>query len=123
MSCGVSRCISVCAGTIIAVNEKPTRNVDASVAAMNGTAPSRKTPAPMPASPDNTSVSCATRCASERITCVPAIIPTPTIALTAPNCSAEARSVSRTKIEINGAKHPMVNRPAAIDSTTNSSAA
>jgi len=33
MSCGVSRCISVCAGTMIAVNAKPTANVDAIMSA------------------------------------------------------------------------------------------
>ena len=90
---------------------------------MCGTAPSSSTPPPMPTRPASTSVVSDTCLLKRRTICVPNSIPRPTLPLTKPNKPALACSVSRTQIEMSGAKQPIVKRPDAIASTKNRIAA
>ncbi len=121
-ACGVSRCISVCAGTMMAANVKPRVNVPSSATDTQGTAPRSSAPTPTPARPASTSVLCDTCIANRRTAGVPASMPAPTMALTTPNTAELPCSHSRTYTAISGPKQPIVNRPAAIASTTNDSA-
>ena len=75
---------------------KPSVNVPASALGTHGIAPSRSAPTPMPARPLRTSVLFEARIANRRTAGVPAIMPTPTIALTIPNTPELPCNHSRT---------------------------
>ena len=84
ISCGVSFCEMVCAGTTTKAMAEPRRKVLSAAVALKWKAPSSVAPRPMPNSPPITRSSIRRFAPADRTANVPTINPTPTIALMPP---------------------------------------
>src|SRR5262249_12497140 len=116
---GVSRCDRVCAGTTTHAMPAPMSSVLTAAVALNWTAPSRTAPEASPPSPATMIVPIGLFLALFCTTAVPAIRPTPTIALIAPYIIGPAPSESRTYTEISGLNELSMNIAAAVARNAN----